>query len=449
MTPYIVFASIVGLVPFVFIWPHVGLLLWFWVGLMNPHRLIWGPLESFSYAAVIGGATLLAWVVSRESKKIPVTPVTVMLGLFLAWITVTSLTARLPGEVWASWDQAFKIILITFVTIALINTRERLHALIWIMVVSIGFYGLKGGVFTVLSGGEYRVWGPPQTFIGDNNQLALALIMTLPFVIFLQQHSQLRWLRWALVGLGVMFVFSIIGSQSRGAFLAICVVAAFLVLKSPKRLPIGAAVLVLTAVAALFIPDRWVERMETIQNYEEDMSAQGRFQAWTFAYKVAIDSPIVGGGFNVFLDEPYFFSLVPDAFKVWNFHSVYFEVLGEHGFVGLALFLGLLFAAWRTFARVGRLSRGRGDLAWAHTLARMGQVSLIGYASGGAFLNLAFYDLYYLIVAVAAIAHGLVVRELGAAPATRRAIRGNRAAGPTHGPAPARTPAASHPSAAE
>jgi probable O-glycosylation ligase (exosortase A-associated) len=425
----LVAASILAFVPAILIWPHVGILVWFWIGLMNPQRLTWGPLESFSYAAVVGGVTLLAWVLSREPKRVPATPVTVLLALFLVWISLTSLTAHLPGEVYSSWDQAFKIILLTFVTIALMQTRARLHALIWILVVSLGYYGLKGGVFTILHGGEYRVWGPPNTFIADNNQLGLALIMTLPFVLYLQRHSEVRWLRWGLTALGVAYVFAIIGTQSRGAFVSICVTGAYLVLKSNHRIPVGLSVIALALVAAMFVPDRWVERMETIQNYQEDESASQRIEAWTFSIGVALERPITGGGFNVFFDEDYYFELVPDAQEVRNFHSVYFEVLGEHGFVGLALFLGLLWATWLTFGRVIRLTRARDDLAWAQTIGRMGQVSLIGYATSGAFLNLAFYDLYYLIVAIAVVTRAVVEREIGlvASPATsRRAGPGRR-----------------------
>ena len=86
--------------------------------------------------------------------------------------------------------------LMTFISMILINSRERVHALVWIIVASLGFYGAKGGVFTLLGGGEQRVWGPANSFIADNNALALALIMTLPLMRYLQLQSKSPYIRW-------------------------------------------------------------------------------------------------------------------------------------------------------------------------------------------------------------------------------------------------------------
>ncbi|EQD61099.1 O-antigen polymerase [mine drainage metagenome] len=79
-------------------------------------------------------------------------------------------------------------------------------------------------------------------------------------------------------------------------------------------------------------------------------------------------------------------------------HSIYFQVLGEHGFVGLFLFLAIGFFTWRSGSWIIRETRGKPDLHWANTLARMLQVSQIAYATGAAFLSLAYFDLPYYIV---------------------------------------------------
>jgi probable O-glycosylation ligase (exosortase A-associated) len=84
---------------------------------------------------------------------------------------------------------------------------------------------------------------------------------------------------------------------------------------------------------------------------------------------------------------------------VHDAHSIFFEVLGEHGFVGLALFLLLGVMTWRTASWIIRHARGDPQKRWAADLAAMVQVSLVGYASGGAFLGLAYFDFYYTLVA--------------------------------------------------
>ena len=89
---------------------------------------------------------------------------------------------------------------------------------------------------------------------------------------------------------------------------------------------------------------------------------------------------------------------------VHDAHSIYFEVLGEHGFVGLALYLALGWFAWRSCTQVRREAKSRPGGLWLADLVRMLQVSLVGYASSGAFLGLAYFDLYYHLVALVVLA---------------------------------------------
>ncbi len=430
MLAVVVALSIVGVVPLILLWPHVGILAWYWFGLMNPHRLIWGVLEQQRYGLMIAATTLVAWFLSREAKRIPVGAVTVLLGLLVTWITLTTFFAQVQEHAWAGWEKAFKILIMTFVAIALINTRERVYVLVWVIVISLGFYGFKGGLFTLLTGGEYRVWGPEKSFIADNNQLGLALIMTVPLIVYLYGQVAHRLMRLGLGVLGLTCFFSIIGTQSRGAFLALCVMGGYLMIRSRHRLKMGAVVCAIALVGVWFVPESWVERMETIQNYEDDPSAMSRIRAWTFATKVALDHPVTGGGFNVHFDEAYFMRLVPEAAKNRDFHSAYFEMLGEHGVIGLAIFLALLLATWLSFSRLIRRTADSVELRWAHDLARMAQVSMIGYAAAASFLNLAFYDLFYVILAFAPMLWNVLAAEnatqatgVGSAVRSRRPSR--------------------------
>jgi probable O-glycosylation ligase (exosortase A-associated) len=148
------------------------------------------------------------------------------------------------------------------------------------------------------------------------------------------------------------------------------------------------------------MPDRWHERIESIGAYDQDTSALGRFNAWAMAFNLANDRPLIGGGFEIY-NLRVFAEYAPDPTAVHSAHSIYFQVLGEHGYVGLLLYLLMWFLVWRDGSWIIRHTQGRDDLRWAHDLARMIHVSLVGYALGGAFLNLAYYDVpYYLITAV-------------------------------------------------
>jgi probable O-glycosylation ligase (exosortase A-associated) len=410
-------------VPLTFVRPHVGILAWCWISYMNPHRLSWGFAYGFPVAITVGVATFLAWAISKEPKKLQINWMSGLLLTFVFWMTFANLFAMVPELALEKWIQSIKILLMTFVTMILMRSRERLHAMIFVIVISLGFFGIKGGAFTILKAGASHVWGPPGSFIADNNALAMALVMVLPLMRYLQLHTESRLIQYGLYGAMVLSVFSIIGSQSRGAFLGGMVMLVLLLLKSRRRFLLGLLVVALLGGAAVFVPQTWINRMKTIETYDQDGSALSRLEVWNFAIKLANDRPIVGGGFRVSLDDNIYSKYVPDSRKGRgrNYHSVYFEILGELGYVGLAIYLGLLAAAWRSSSRVISLTKERPDLHWANDLARMTQVSLIGFAVAGAFQNLAYFDLYFHLVAILFLLRGIVEDALQSAPTTMAA----------------------------
>jgi putative inorganic carbon (HCO3(-)) transporter len=140
----------------------------------------------------------------------------------------------------------------------------------------------------------------------------------------------------------------------------------------------------------------------------------GRINAWHVAYNVAKDR-ITGGGFSMF-QTPTFRQYASNPSDVHDAHSIYFQILGEHGFIGLVLFLLLGFMIWRKASKVVRITKNRSSLKWAGDLAAMVQVSMIGYATGGAFLGLAYFDLPYNFLAIVLIAYHIALKEVNPLP---------------------------------
>ncbi len=387
-----------GSLPFIFKVPANGALMWVWISVMNPHTQGWGFATQLPFAMMIAVVTMASMLLSRTPKSLPMTPVSALLLLFVLWMNVTTPFALLPGPSWVQWNKVMKIMLMSFVVMMLIRTQRDILRLVWVLVGSIGFYGVKGGIFTIRSGGTERVWGPEATFIGDNNALALALIITIPLMYYLQQNSENRWVRRGLSAAMVLSALAALGSYSRGGLLAIAAMCLFMWIKSGKKVALGALLCLLGPLLLAFMPERWAERMDTINTFQEDSSAQGRLNAWQMAYNLARDR-FLGGGFEV-SDAGIFARYAPNPQAVHAAHSIYFQALGEHGFVGLAIYLALGWATWRTAAAIIRLSRGKPELAWALGLATMCQASMVGFAVGGAFLSLLYFDMPYYLMAV-------------------------------------------------
>lgn len=423
MRDLLVTGIVFGLLPFIFKRPWVGILLWSWLGYMNPHRQAWGFAHDFPFAFVVGIVTIVAFVFSRESKQMVWTRETVLLLIFVGWMLVTTFFALYPDEAWLQFDKVWKIQTMIFLTALIIKERLQLHWMVWVIAVSLGYYGIKGGIFTIIHGGAFRVHGPSGTFIGENNEIALALVMTVPLIRYLHLQETRKWIKIGLAGAMVLTGIAAIGSQSRGALLAMLAMSLFLWLKSRNKIVTGFYIAIAVAIMGAVMPQAWYDRMGTIKDYQSDGSAQGRINAWHTAFNVAKDR-ITGGGFEMFT-PPTFRHYAPEPFDVHDVHSIYFEQIGEQGFIGFSMFITLGVFAWLRARQVIRTCRGDPDRKWAADLAAMVQVSLIGYATGGAFLGLSYFDLPYhlmIIVLLAAKFSGVLDGQVSAAAANSQRL---------------------------
>ena len=414
---------IFGSLRFIFWRPYIGILVWTWLGFMNPHRLTWGFAYSMPFAFIVAIVTLLSLLVSPEPKKIPWTRESIVLLIFVIWMFITTYFSVFPDIAWPHMEKVAKIQLMVFVTLMLMQSKERLNLLVWVMTLSLAFYGVKGGIFTITHGGVYNVMGPAQSFIGGNNEMALALIMTIPLLRYLQLSAARVWVRHAMLAVLLLTAIAAIGSQSRGALVGMLAMGAFFWMKSRNKFSTTIIAAAAVALILSIMPQQWFDRIDTMKTYEQDASAMGRINAWHMAFNLAKDKPFLGAGFDAF--QPGMLAVyAPDPEDVHDSHSVYFEVMAEHGFIGLGLFLMLGLMTWRTASWVIKRARGDPEARWAADLAAMVQVSLVGYASAGAFLGLAYFDFYYTLIAVVLLCKSVLV----SAEVTRKAdISGDNA----------------------
>lgn len=425
MRDIVIALTIAGTLPFILYRPFFGLLVWCWISYMLPHKLGYGFAVNQPWAMLVGVTFLAAFLISQEPKRVPWTALTGTLAVFVIWLVLTHFVHPDTPEAWMEFNKFWKIQLITFVIMMIVNSRERLNAMLWVVALSIGFYGVKGGIFTIAGGGENMVWGPRSGFYEGNNELALTLLMTIPLMRYLQLQLPQAWQRNLMSGVMLACAASVFGSFSRGALIAAAAMGLFLWLKSRKKLVLGVVLVCVAVLGATLMPQRWQDRMMTLTDNptERDASARGRVNAWWLAYFVA-NREVFGAGFDTFSPENFYKYDTGDRerFDPQDFHdvhSIYFQMLGEHGYVGLALFLLLGVLGWRACARAMRLARRRDELRWVRDLGGMLQVSLVAYATGGLFLGMGYFDLYYHIVATIVVLNAIVDAELAktAAPA--------------------------------
>jgi probable O-glycosylation ligase (exosortase A-associated) len=411
MRDIILFVIIFALIPVCFLRPWIGVLVFSWISYMNPHRYTWGPAYDFPFAKIIAVVTIAGLFLTKDKMSLPRTRETLLIILLGIYFTVTNFFAFYPDQAWIQWEKVIKVIVMTILTILLINSREKLKYLALVIAFSIGFLGVKGGIFSLATGGEHRVYGPSESLIADNNEMALALNMILPILFFLatdEKHRRMRTILWFTFG---MSIIAAVFTYSRGGFITLAVVGAILLAKTRYKILIIPAVSLLLFISVAYVPAQLFERVESIKTYEESRSAMGRIYAWHTAFNVAKDRPLYGSGFEGlqkktrFLYSPKPFSTALDV------HSIYFEVLGEHGFLAFGLYMAILIKTLAVTQKLKKFSFSHPEYQWVNSYANMLQTSVIAYMVGGAFLGRAYFDLFYHLVAMTVIVQVLVERQ--------------------------------------
>ena len=407
---------------FIFKRPYIGVSLWIWSAMFFPNGWVWGFASSFRYNLMIAVATILSYFFQKNKIKTEGSGLSVLIIIFFLWSTISSVTTiSNPDIVWFEWTIFFKIIIFYFLCIFTIKTKHHINVFIWAITLSAAFFGAAEGLKYIVTAGGHTIQGIPGSRLSDRNELALAINMTLPLIIFLLTKTQSKWLKIALIGAIAFNIVAIIGSYSRGGLIALLVIGSYFFWQSKRKFLVSIFILISIGITSLNVSDKWTERMDSINTMEQDNSFLGRVVAWKQAILMASDHPFFGGGFKAGQNVAVWY-LYEDEIPDLNFiidtgdykvdrpkaaHSIYFQVLGDQGFMGLFIFLAILFQGYRSFSWVIKNSNDE----WLINISRMLKVSLVAYFAGCAALSLPYFDLSFAFFALAHIFCDLVKRE--------------------------------------
>lgn len=426
MRDYVFVLFFVALIPVCVFRPFVGVLAWSWVSYFNPHEFTWGFARTLPVAEVVALATILGLLLTRKRKFPAWSRETALLIMLWVWFGFTTLNCRYFSPEFADhaaaavtkYTTVCKILFMTFVSLALVIDEKRLRWWYLVTAGSFALFAFKSTLFGIVTAGHFRVYGPPNSMIADNNDFGLAMNMALPMFWCLARTESSRKLRLAFRAAFVCGIVAVVLSYSRGALLGLAVVLVALSWRSRRRLlafaAIGAAGILLLAL----LPGQWTQRMETLRQGRAatDTSAESRIQSWTFATRLALAHPVLGGGFETFTPSLYerFYVVGGTGGGGIGPHSIYFQALAEHGFPGLLLFLALGASCLWSCRKLRSRFRRSGQFPALADYAVMSQVSLLAFLISGAFLGRAYFDLYYQIVATVIVLKYLARRQLTA-----------------------------------
>lgn len=398
MRDVIITIMVFSTLPFILRNAWFGVLVWSWLSYMNPHRLAWGFAYTFPFAQVVAITLLLGLLANRERKNLPGNNMVFLWVAFLVWNVFVTFFAFYPDNAWPMLQNVLKIQLVTFVTLILMKDFERVNQLIWVIVFSIGFYSVKGGAFTLMTGGNFHVFGPEGSYIMENNTLAVAILMIIPLMLYMYRFPPHALVKKIMPLCILLSLASVVGSQSRGAIVAIVAVGGFFWLKSNAKAMTMVVFLFLGIFGVMFMPEAWFERITSISDFQQDSSAMERLKAWEYSINMASDR-ITGGGMGSWSMENYN-KYAPGATKAFVAHSIYFGVLGDSGWLGLVIFVSIFVLMFRQLGKMIKQTKNDPEMAAFNYLASMLQISLVAFLSGGVFLSLSYFDLAWHLMAI-------------------------------------------------
>ncbi len=408
---------------------YFGVLMWAWIAYFNPHRYAWGAIRYglvLQPAEIIAIPTLIGTLFAPKNARIFVRE-TVLLAALWFWFAFTTLYICFVPEFAGHVEDAIlhlqevsKILLMTaFLTILLVNSKNKLRILLLVILASFGLKALFAAVFYLRTGGQ--IWGPEGSFIYDNNDFALAMNMTIPMFFFMARRESKLWMRVGLRMLMVCAAVCVIGSYSRGGLVGLAIITLAIVAKSRQKIVSFGLVSIAVLCVVTYTSAIWQKRMTDFLQGNLDASANSRLVAWGGGWSLAMEYPLTGGGFDVYTDKAVFPSYVPRALRsklyglsggLHSSHSVYFQLLGEQGFVGLGLFILLIAWCYGSLRRLRKQAMTHNELEWVEPYTHMFEVAMLAFLVNGITLGRAYFDFLYQIVALVIVLKILAARDL-------------------------------------
>ncbi|MEO5821014.1 MAG: O-antigen ligase family protein [Vicinamibacteraceae bacterium] len=252
------------------------------------------------------------------------------------------------------------------------------------------------------------------TFLGDGNDYALSVDIVIPLCLFLLLETRKLIAKAMFGGMLAILICAVVLSQSRGGTMALVAMGLYYWLKSDKKAVTGGLAAVAVVGVLVLAPSTYFERMNKIQDYDSDGSAQGRIHAWQAGTRMAMYNPL-GVGAGQFPANYTRYTLYADETRWKTAHSIYFLILGELGFLGLItllFFLGYnLVANGRLMREVKRRPPTEETVTEARLLASL-SAGVLAYAIAGAFLSATYYPHMWVLGGLC-VAGRRIVREGG------------------------------------
>ena len=398
--------------------PFLLVLVYVYIDIVSPQRLTYlllntVPISLIAVALAVGG-----WALADDKRDIRVGGRQVLIIVLMLYCWATTIGADFAAEAKDKWDWVWKALIFAAFLPLTLRTRLRIEALLLFMILSASSIIIVGGIKTIASGGggygQLNLMVDNNSGLYEGSTISAVAVAIVPLIVWFMRYGTIYRPDWRVKGFGLALIFACllipVGTSTRTGLLCVGLLA-ILSLRTVERKVLYLATLgVLALVAIPFLPSTFTNRMDTIKTYQADQSASTRLAVWQWTLDYAKTHPF-GGGFEAYRGNRIRLDLTtPDGAtpagvpaietdKARAYHSAYFEMLGEQGYPGLALWLALnLIGIARMEVLRRRYRDPDGAFAWAGPLAAALQSAHLVYMLGAAFIAIAFQPFIFMLI---------------------------------------------------
>ncbi|HWU94300.1 MAG TPA: putative O-glycosylation ligase, exosortase A system-associated [Sphingomonas sp.] len=400
--------------------PFIFVLVYAYIDIVSPQRLTYLLLNSVPISLIAVGLCVLGWLAMDDKKDVRVAPRQLMIVGLLGYCFYTTLNADFKVEALDKWDWVWKALAFAAFLPLTLRTKLRIEALLFFMIISAASIIIVGGIKTLGSGGGY---GELNLMVANNSGLyegstiSTVAIAIIPLIVWFMRFGTIFPPDWKVKTFCLALIFACllipVGTSTRTGLLCIGLVALLMIRDTKRKVVYLTALGCLGLAAVPFLPSSFTERMGTIKTYKADASASTRLAVWQWTMDYAKTHPM-GGGFEAYRQNQIRYEKVAvegegdgqqkvdrslEVDKARAYHSAYFEMLGEQGYPGLALWLLInLLGIFRMEVLRQRYKKPEPGQEWVAPLASALQTAHIVYMLGATFIAIAFQPFVYMLI---------------------------------------------------
>lgn len=413
MTDLLVTLAFLGFLAFGLVAPFFLTLGYVWVDTFYPQFIASGTLGSVPVSFIMGAAAVGSYVLF-DRRSPPRVNLTLALYVALAvWITITTTWAVVPFSAWDKWNVSFKTLIFCAFLPFVIRSRVQIEAFVQVLLFSTAAHLLPWGAKTLLSGGGYEqslgLLSSNAVPLSESSVVSAVCIMFVPLLVVLSRYNLLirpgGLSKVLFYGMIISFLIGSIGTFARTALVGLAVMGGGMMLRSKRKFGFIVAAVCAAAIMFAVTSDKWTTRVSTITDYRTENSALVRLLVWQWTWDFAKEHPL-GGGFRVYMTNRLIIpaSSSPDGEVIIEngraFHNIYFAVLGEHGFPGLALYLSIILLSFFGLQTTRRQLRHLPEHVWCYEMSGALQISLATILTCANFVDISFDGLLWEMLAL-------------------------------------------------